>query len=73
MEVTNRFKGLDVVNRESEVLWAEVNNIVQEALIKTIPKKEKYKKAKCFSEEALQRAEERIKRKNKGERKINVY
>ena len=49
MEVTNRFKGLDLVNRVSEVLWAEVNNIVQEALIKTIPKKEKYKKAKCFS------------------------
>ena len=58
MEVTNRFKGLDLVNRVSEVLWAEVNNIVQEALIKTIPKKEKYKKEKCFSEEALQRAEE---------------
>ena len=73
MEVTNRFKGLDLVNRVSEVLWAEVNNIVQEAVIKTIPKKEKYKKAKCFSEEALQRAEERIKRKSKGERKINVY
>ena len=73
MEVTNRFKGLDLVNRVSEVLWAEVNNIVQEAVIKTIPKKEKYKKAKCFSEEALQRAEERIERKSKGERKINVY
>ena len=58
MEVTNRFKGLDLVNRVSEVLWAEVNNIVQGALIKTIPEKEKYKKAKCFSEEALQRAEE---------------
>ena len=73
VEVMNRFEGLDLVNRVPEELWIEVHKILQDAVIKTIPKKEKYKKAKCFSEEALQRAEERIKRKSKGERKINVY
>ena len=53
MEVTNRFKGLDLIDRVPEELWAEVCDIVQEADIKTIPKKKKCKKAKCLSEEAL--------------------
>ena len=46
MEVTNRFKGLDVIDRMPEELWTEVHNIVQEAVIKTIPKKKKCKKAR---------------------------
>ena len=53
VEVTNRFKGLDLIDRVPEELWTEVCNIVQEAMIKTIPKKKKCKKAKCPSEEAL--------------------
>ena len=52
VEVTNRFKGLDLINKVSEELLTEVHDIVQEAVIKTIPKK-KCKKAKCLSEEAL--------------------
>ena len=54
VEVTNRFKGLDLVDRVPEELWMEVCNIVQEAVTKTIPKKKKFKKAKWLSEEALQ-------------------
>ena len=54
VEVTNRFKGLDLVDRVPEELWAEVHNIVQEVETKTIPKKKKCKKAKWLSEEALQ-------------------
>ena len=46
MEVTNRFKGLDMVDRVPEELWKEVSNIIQEAVTKTIPKKKKCKKAK---------------------------
>ena len=46
MEVTHRFKGLDVIDRMPEELWTEVHNIVQEAVIKTIPKKKKCKKAR---------------------------
>ena len=46
VEVTNRFKGLDLIDRVPEELWTEVGNIVQEVVIKTIPKKKKYKKAK---------------------------
>ena len=53
VEVRNRFKGLDVIDRVSEELWTEVHDIVQEAMIKTIPKKKKCKKAKWLSEEAL--------------------
>ena len=53
VEVTNRFKGLDLVDRVPEELWMEVCNIVQEAVIKTIPKKKKFKKAKWLSEESL--------------------
>ena len=59
----NRFKGLDLIDR----LWMELCDIVQEAVIKTIPKKKKCKKAKCLSEEALQIAEKR-EAKGKGEK-----
>ena len=59
MEATNRFKGLDLIDRVSEELWMEVHDIAQEAWIKTIPKKKKGKKAKWLSEEALQIAEKR--------------
>ena len=53
LEVKNRFKGLDLIDRIPEELWTEVCDIVQEAGIKTIPKKKKSKKAKWLSEEAL--------------------
>ena len=52
--MTNRFKGLDLRDREPEELWTEVCDVAQEAVIKTIPKKKKCKKAKWLSEEALQ-------------------
>ena len=52
VEMTNRFKGLDLIDRVPEELWMEVHDIVQEAMIKTIPKKKKCKKAKWLSEEA---------------------
>ena len=68
VEVTNKIKGLDLVNRMPEDLWTEVHNIVQEALTKTIPKKKKCKKTNWLSEEALQIAEERRGAKSKGER-----
>ena len=68
VEVTNRLKGLDLVDRVPEELWTEVCNIVQEAVIETIPKKKKCKKAKWLSEEALQIAEERREAKSKRER-----
>ena len=68
MEVTNRFKGLGLVERVPEELWMEVHNTVQEAGTKTIPKKERYKMAKWYSEEAFQTAEERRGAKGKGER-----
>ena len=54
MEVTNRFMGLDLIDKVSEQLWMEVQDIVQEAVIKNITKKKKCKKAKWLSEEALQ-------------------
>ena len=54
MDVTNRFKVLDLIDRAPEELWTEVRDIVQEAVIKTIHKKKKCKKAKWLSEEALQ-------------------
>ena len=59
VEVANRFKRLDLIDRVPEELWVEVYNIVQEVVIKTIPKKKKCKKAKWLSEEALQIAEKR--------------
>ena len=68
MEVTNRFKELDLVDRVPKELWMEVHNIVQEVVIKTNPKKKKCKKAKWLSEEALQIAKERREVKSKGER-----
>ena len=68
MEVTNTFKGLDLVDRVPEELRMEVHNAVQEAVTKIIAKKKKCKKAKWLSEEALQRAKERRKVKSKGER-----
>ena len=68
MKVRNRFKGLNVVDRVPEELWMEVCDIVQEAVIKTNLKKEKYNKTKWFSEEALQIAEKRREAKGKGEK-----
>ena len=68
MEVTNRFKGLDLIDRVPEELWMEVHDIVQEAVIKTIPLKKKCKKAKWLSEETLQTAMKRRETKGKGEK-----
>ena len=68
MEVTNRFKGLDLIDRAPEELWTEVHDIVQEAGIKTIPKKRKCKKAKWLSEEALQTAMKKREVKGKGKK-----
>ena len=68
VEVTNRFKGLDLIDRVPEELWTEVRDIVQEAGIKTIPKKKKCKKAKWLSEEALEIAVKRREVKGKGEK-----
>jgi len=65
VEVTNRFKGLDLIDRVPEELWMEVHDIVQEAVIKTIPRTTICKKAKLLSEEALQIAEERREAKGK--------
>ena len=67
MEVTNIFKGLDLIDRMPEELWPEVHDIVQEAVIKTIPKKKKCKKAKWLSKEALQIAVKRREAKRKRE------
>ena len=64
--MTNRFKGLDLIDRVPEELWTEVHDIVQEAVIETIPKKKKCKKAKWLSEVALQVAEKRREAKGKG-------
>ena len=69
VEVTNRFKGLDLIDRVPEELWTEVHDTVQEAGIKTIPKKKKCKKAKWLSEEASQIAKKRREVKGKGKRK----
>ena len=68
VEVRNRFKGLDLINRVPDELWMEVHDIVQEAVIKTILKKKKSKKGKRLSEEALQIAEKRREAKGKGEK-----
>jgi len=68
VEVTNRFKGVDLVNRVPEELWTEIHNIVQEAVNKTTPKKKKCRKTKWLSEEALQITEEKREAKSKGER-----
>ena len=68
VEVTNRFKGLDLIERVPEELWTEVHDIVQEIAIKTIPKKKKCKKANWLSEEGLQIAVKRREVKSKGEK-----
>ena len=68
MEVRNRFKGLDLIDRMPDELWTEVRDIVQETGIKTIPKKKKCKKAKWLSEEALQIAVKTREVKSKGEK-----
>ena len=69
MEVTNRFKGLDLVDRMLEELWIEVHDIVQETGIKTIPMEKKCIKVKWLSEEALQIAVKRREAKGKEKRK----
>ena len=69
VEVRNRFKGLDLIERVPDELWTEVHDIVQETGIKTIPKKKKYKKTQWLYEEALQVAVKRREAKSKGEKK----
>ena len=69
VEVTNRFKGLDLIEGVPEELWIDVHDIVQEAGIKTIPMEKKCKKAKWLSGEALQIAVKRREAKSKGEKK----
>ena len=69
MEVTNRLKGLDLIDRVPDELTMEVHDIVQEKVIKTIPKKNKCKQMKWLSEEALQIAEKRRELKAKEKRK----
>ena len=73
VEVTNRFKGLDLIDSVPEELWTEVCNIVQEAVIKSIPQKKKWKKAKWLSGEALQIAEKRREAKGKRERERYIH
>ena len=68
VEVRNRFKGLDLLDRVLDELWTEVRDTVQEAVIKTIPKEKKCKKAKWLPEEALEIAEKRREVKGKGEK-----
>ena len=68
VEVRNRFKGLDLIDKVSDELWTEVHDIDQETGIKTIPKKKKCKKANWLSEEALQIAVKRREAKSKGEK-----
>ena len=68
VEVTNRFKGLDLIDRVPEELWTEAHDSVQEMVTKTIPKKKKCKKAKWLSGEALQIAVKRREAKSKGEK-----
>ena len=69
MEVRNRLKGLDLIDRVPDELWNEVHDIVQEIGIKTIPKKKKCKKAKWLSGEALQIAVKRREAKSKREKR----
>ena len=68
MELRNRFKGLDLIDRVPDELWNEVRDIVQETGIKTIPMEKKCKKAKWLSGEALQIAVKRREAKSKGEK-----
>ena len=71
--MTNRFKGLDLIDRVPEELWMKVRDLVQEAGIKTIPKKKKCKKTKWLSEEALQIAEKGKEAKGKGEQERDTH
>ena len=73
MEVRNRFKGLDLIDRVPDELWTEVRESVQETGIKTIPMEKKCKKAKRLSEEALQIAVKRREEKSKGEKERYTY
>ena len=73
VEVRNRFKGLDLIDRVPDELWTEVRDIVQETGIKIIPKKKKCKKAKWLSEEALQIALKRREVKSKGEKERHTH
>ena len=73
VEVRNRFKGLDLIERVPDELWTEVNDIVQETGIKKIPKKKKCENAKWLSEEALQIAVKRREAKSKGEKESITY
>ena len=73
MEVRNRFKGLDLIDRVPDELWTEVPDIVQETGIKTIPTEKKCKKAKWLFEEALQIAVKRREAKSKGEKERYTY
>ena len=73
MEVRNRFKGLDLIDRERDELWTEACDIVQETGIKTIPKKKKCKRPKWLSEEALQIAVTRREVKHKGEKERHTH
>ena len=68
VELRNRFKGLDLIDRVRDELWMEVHDVIRETGIKTIPKKKKCKKAKWLSEEALQIAMKRREVKSKGEK-----
>ena len=73
MEVRNRFKGLDLIDRVPDELWTEVRDIVQETGIKTIPKEKKCKKAKWLSGEALQIAVKRREAESKGEKERHKH
>ena len=69
----NRFKGIDLIDRVPDELWTEIRNIVQEAVIKTIPNKKEFKKVKWLSEESLQIAEKRKEAKGKGEKERYIH
>ena len=73
VEVRNRFKGLDLIDRVPDELWTEVHDIVQETGIKTIPKKKKCQKAEWLSEEALQIAVKRREVESKGEKERHTH
>ena len=73
MEVTNRFKGLDLIDRVPKELWTEVRDTVQEAVIKMIPKRKKCKKAEWLSEEVLQITEKRREVKGKGGKERYIH
>ena len=71
--MTNRFKGLDLIDRMPEELWLEVHDTAQEVVIKTIPKKKKCKKATWLSEEALQLVEKKKKKSERQRKKGKIY